>query len=254
MVVSLLPFLKIKPLPKDFEPYLIITIPIILHTLLKILSLEITESTTVISSPKKRKIKKQQPSFFLKEKLNRHSGMGLNALGPLLIPRSVLVLCSFYYTTAVETLLVLFSRLLLCSLAMTAATAAGAAAAAAAVSLVTCFLLFHNSNLKFPWARTARPSCASGRRTRRRGLVEAIGNTPLIRINSLSDATGCEVGMWIFYLFFSALLPEQVLEVVLGLKKSFRGGRIATILPWVADFGEGRVPEPGRQREGPRCG
>ncbi|PAN50867.1 hypothetical protein PAHAL_9G553300 [Panicum hallii] len=76
---------------------------------------------------------------------------------------------------------------------MTAATAAGAAAAAAAVSLVTCFLLFHNSNLKFPWARTARPSCASGRRTRRRGLVEAIGNTPLIRINSLSDATGCEI-------------------------------------------------------------
>jgi len=43
--------------------------------------------------------------------------------------------------------------------------------------------------------------------------VEAIGNTPLVRINSLSDATGCEVGMWIFYLFFSALLPEQVLEV-----------------------------------------
>lgn len=26
-----------------------------------------------------------------------------------------------------------------------------------------------------------------------RGLVDAIGNTPLIRINSLSDATGCEV-------------------------------------------------------------
>lgn len=27
----------------------------------------------------------------------------------------------------------------------------------------------------------------------RSGLVAAIGNTPLIRINSLSDATGCEV-------------------------------------------------------------
>ena len=27
----------------------------------------------------------------------------------------------------------------------------------------------------------------------RRGLIEAIGNTPLIRINSLSEATGCEV-------------------------------------------------------------
>jgi len=96
---------------------------------------------------------------------------------------------------------------------MAAATAAGAAAAAAAVSLITCYLLFHNSILKVPSARKARTSCASGRRTRRRGLVEAIGNTPLVRINSLSDATGCEVGMWGFYLFFSALLPEQVLEV-----------------------------------------
>lgn len=27
----------------------------------------------------------------------------------------------------------------------------------------------------------------------RNGLVDAIGNTPLIRINSLSEATGCEV-------------------------------------------------------------
>ena len=110
------------------------------------------------------------------------------------------------------------------SLAMAAATAAGAAVAAAAVSLITCYLLFHNSILKVPSARKARTSCASGRRTRRRGLVEAIGNTPLVRINSLSDATGCEVGMWIFYLFFSALLPEQFLEVVLGLKKKNGGG------------------------------
>ena len=148
--------------------------------------------------------------------------MGLNALGLLLIPRSVSPLQLAHYTTAVETL-VLFSRLLLArSLAMAAATAAGAAAATAAVSLITCYLLFHNSILKVPSARKARTSCASGRRTRRRGLVEAIGNTPLIRINSLSDATGCEVGMWGFYLFFSALLPEQFLEVVLGLKKKWR--------------------------------
>src|SRR5688500_12630158 len=42
-------------------------------------------------------------------------------------------------------------------------------------------------------ARAVGFSRASGRRVRRRCLVEAIGNTPLIRINSLSDATGCEV-------------------------------------------------------------
>ncbi|CAN6307520.1 unnamed protein product [Urochloa humidicola] len=72
---------------------------------------------------------------------------------------------------------------------MAAATAAGAAA----VSLIACYLLFHNSIPKVPWGRTDRPSRAGGRRTRRKGLVEAIGNTPLIRINSLSDATGCEI-------------------------------------------------------------
>ncbi|CAL4938262.1 unnamed protein product [Urochloa decumbens] len=76
---------------------------------------------------------------------------------------------------------------------MAAATAAGAAAAAAAVSLIACYLLFHNSTPKVPWGRTARSSRVSGRRTRRKGLVEAIGSTPLIRINSLSDATGCEI-------------------------------------------------------------
>ncbi|CAN6313593.1 unnamed protein product [Urochloa humidicola] len=76
---------------------------------------------------------------------------------------------------------------------MAAATAAGAAAAAAAVSLIACYLFFHNSTPKVPWGPTARPSRSGGRRTRRKGLVEAIGNTPLIRINSLSDATGCEI-------------------------------------------------------------
>ncbi|CAA2995722.1 cysteine synthase 2 [Olea europaea var. sylvestris] len=33
----------------------------------------------------------------------------------------------------------------------------------------------------------------SNRRSSRNGLIAAIGNTPLIRINSLSDATGCEI-------------------------------------------------------------
>ncbi|KAK3150875.1 hypothetical protein QOZ80_3AG0238880 [Eleusine coracana subsp. coracana] len=76
---------------------------------------------------------------------------------------------------------------------MAAATAAGAAAAAAAVSLIACYLLLHRSSNKLPWFLHTSSSRASGRRTRRRGLVEAIGNTPLIRINSLSDATGCEI-------------------------------------------------------------
>ncbi|WVZ56001.1 hypothetical protein U9M48_006591 [Paspalum notatum var. saurae] len=70
---------------------------------------------------------------------------------------------------------------------------AAATAAAAAVSLIVCYLLVHKSIPNLPWVRTARSSRASGRRARRKGLLEAIGNTPLIRINSLSDATGCEI-------------------------------------------------------------
>ena len=30
----------------------------------------------------------------------------------------------------------------------------------------------------------------------RNGLIDAVGNTPLIRINSLSEATGCEVSIF----------------------------------------------------------
>uniref|UniRef100_A0A0E0CX92 cysteine synthase n=1 Tax=Oryza meridionalis TaxID=40149 RepID=A0A0E0CX92_9ORYZ len=78
--------------------------------------------------------------------------------------------------------------------AATAAAGAAAAAAAAAVSLLACYLLLHRDGAKLPWVGpTTRTSRSSYRRTRRKGLVEAIGNTPLIRINSLSDATGCEI-------------------------------------------------------------
>ncbi|XP_051182534.1 cysteine synthase 2 [Lolium perenne] len=73
---------------------------------------------------------------------------------------------------------------------MAAATVAGAAATAAAISLFTYYLFLRKSDSKLPWTLTTR---VNGRRTRRKGLVEAIGNTPLIRINSLSDATGCEI-------------------------------------------------------------
>jgi cysteine synthase A len=76
---------------------------------------------------------------------------------------------------------------------MAAATVAGAAA----ISLFTYYLFLRKSGSKLPWTLTTR---RNGQRTRRKGLVEAIGNTPLVRINSLSDATGCEVHAW-GYLF-----------------------------------------------------
>eukprot|EP00268_Persea_americana_P036708 TRINITY_DN3621_c0_g2_i6.p1 TRINITY_DN3621_c0_g2~~TRINITY_DN3621_c0_g2_i6.p1 ORF type:complete len:311 (+),score=75.60 TRINITY_DN3621_c0_g2_i6:80-934(+) len=52
----------------------------------------------------------------------------------------------------------------------------------AMISYILC-----SSRFKFPW----RTSISKNRT--RKGLVDAIGNTPLIRINSLSEATGCEI-------------------------------------------------------------
>ncbi|KAM4102670.1 hypothetical protein ACJW30_06G019200 [Castanea mollissima] len=62
----------------------------------------------------------------------------------------------------------------------------GAIVAAAAISTVVLSYLFSSNkpNLAFLKKKKKKP---------RNGLIDAIGNTPLIRINSLSDATGCEI-------------------------------------------------------------
>lgn len=44
------------------------------------------------------------------------------------------------------------------------------------------------------------------KKLKRNGLVDAIGNTPLIRINSLSEATGCEVSFFFFCFSIQAAL------------------------------------------------
>ncbi|MQM01147.1 hypothetical protein Taro_033894 [Colocasia esculenta] len=71
-----------------------------------------------------------------------------------------------------------------------AAAAAAAAVAVAAFSLALYVGLYGGGSSPFKlswWRRFPR------KRPPRRGLVDAVGNTPLIRINSLSDATGCEI-------------------------------------------------------------
>ncbi|XP_030930290.1 cysteine synthase 2 [Quercus lobata] len=62
----------------------------------------------------------------------------------------------------------------------------GAIVAAAAISLAVLSYLFSSKkpNLALLKKNKKKP---------RNGLIDAIGNTPLIRINSLSDATGCEI-------------------------------------------------------------
>ncbi|KAM4102669.1 hypothetical protein ACJW30_06G019100 [Castanea mollissima] len=69
---------------------------------------------------------------------------------------------------------------------MAAVRTTGAIVAAAAISMVVLSYLFSSNkpNLALLKKKKKMP---------RNGLIDAIGNTPLIRINSLSDATGCEI-------------------------------------------------------------
>ncbi|WOH00179.1 hypothetical protein DCAR_0519537 [Daucus carota subsp. sativus] len=69
---------------------------------------------------------------------------------------------------------------------MTTSAAVTTAAAASSIALLAYFLSkFYNSNHS--------SASSSSENELKNGLIEAIGNTPLIRINSLSQATGCQI-------------------------------------------------------------
>ncbi|KAF3319998.1 cysteine synthase 2 isoform X1 [Carex littledalei] len=70
--------------------------------------------------------------------------------------------------------------------------AVGAATAALSISIISYFVFFSDRSKLNRWKKTSLNQETNGGKIRR-GLVGAIGNTPLIRINSLSDATGCEI-------------------------------------------------------------
>lgn len=69
----------------------------------------------------------------------------------------------------------------------------GAVVAAAALLMLSSYSFFRLSEKK----KKKRKDKLS----MRNGLVDAIGNTPLIRINSLSEATGCEVFLDVLFYF-----------------------------------------------------
>jgi len=83
--------------------------------------------------------------------------------------------------------------------------------------------------------------------SRKNGLVEAIGNTPLIRINSLSAATGCQVT---FYLFSSLLIFSHLFSF-------FLISSLYEFIPLTTNFSSDsrqvRVLESRRQRQRPCC-
>lgn len=77
---------------------------------------------------------------------------------------------------------------------MASVKATGAVVAAISIGVVS-FCLLHISGKKtdFPLLFNEKKKKKKNKKRPEKGLVDAIGNTPLIRINSLSDATGCEV-------------------------------------------------------------
>ncbi|KAF8031709.1 hypothetical protein BT93_D0815 [Corymbia citriodora subsp. variegata] len=96
------------------------------------------------------------------------------------------------------------------------------AAAAASMAVVSYLLCSHRSRRRKPPKKKKQ----NGRGEN--GLIGAIGNTPLIRINSLSDATGCEILGKCEFLNPGGSVKDRVavkiIEEALGSGKLARGG------------------------------
>ncbi|KAL0560667.1 hypothetical protein IC582_001077 [Cucumis melo] len=83
-------------------------------------------------------------------------------------------------------------QFIISSMAPVTDRAAGATIAAISVSVVLFSYLFIKHHPKDRSTKNTKPFSLS-KRSPKNGVVGAIGNTPLIRINSLSEATGCEI-------------------------------------------------------------
>ncbi|KAG5546703.1 hypothetical protein RHGRI_018770 [Rhododendron griersonianum] len=97
----------------------------------------------------------------------------------------------------------------------------GTVVAAASIAALLSYFLFC-SNYRSKSSSTKKKSKS------RTGLVDAIGNTPLIRINSLSDATGCEILGKAEFLNPGGSVKDRVavkiIEEALGSGELARGG------------------------------
>ncbi|KAK3425271.1 hypothetical protein EUGRSUZ_F02054 [Eucalyptus grandis] len=108
---------------------------------------------------------------------------------------------------------------------MAPAKAAGAVAAAAvSLAFLSYLLCSHRSQRREPPEKKKKRRNGRGKD----GLIGAIGNTPLIRINSLSDATGCEILGKCEFLNPGGSVKDRVavkiIEEALGSGKLARGG------------------------------
>lgn len=106
-------------------------------------------------------------------------------------------------------LVVLHFNFTIPSMAPVTDRATGAIIAAISVSVVLFSYLLGKHHFK-DRSRKKKEPFSLLKRSPRNGLVTAIGNTPLIRINSLSEATGCEATSH-FSIF--TLQPFKSLEV-----------------------------------------
>ncbi|KAK9080696.1 hypothetical protein SSX86_000454 [Deinandra increscens subsp. villosa] len=96
--------------------------------------------------------------------------------------------------------------------------------AAFSVSLCSIYVL---TNKRRTTVHSKRKTLTRNKRTRN-GIVGAIGNTPLIRINSLSDATGCEILAKTEFLNPGGSVKDRVavkiIEEALESGQLFKGG------------------------------
>lgn len=76
---------------------------------------------------------------------------------------------------------------------MAAAGTIGAVVAVALLSYLLCNHYYRSTKPSSSSSSSSRRKASPSKNKPRNGLIDAIGNTPLIRINSLSEATGCEV-------------------------------------------------------------
>ncbi|KAF6145064.1 hypothetical protein GIB67_013415 [Kingdonia uniflora] len=95
--------------------------------------------------------------------------------------------------------------------------------AVVSIATLSCFY----SRLKLPWRRITSTKQTISKKPRN-GLIDAIGNTPLIKINSLSEATGCEILAKVEFLNPGGSVKDRVavkiIEEALDSGELVRGG------------------------------
>jgi hypothetical protein len=144
-----------------------------------------------------------------------------------------------------------------CHLQLWTARLHGSGAALSVASLVDLLGSWRRCERTDAWQQRQQQNgnTSSSPRSLGEGLADVIGNTPLIRLKSLSEQTGCEVrDCWLPAL---ALMRSPPTAHRLALPPPAASCLPLPLLPTApppvaaaADLGQGRIPKPRRKCEG----